>query len=119
QQVHLAVHDRGPGFCASWWDPDSDGAQPDGSDDAIPHGARYGLTLVRALAASCGGYVHPAGGKVIWAALPASNPAPPVIDLRSGEAHLHAGGRRHTDPALHVTTAGLVRHTVLVTGVRR
>lgn len=104
----VAVHDRGPAFDPVWWQAAGDKGRP----------ARFGLAVVRGLADRYGGFQHPSGGKVVWAALavpvapgPASPAAPGTIDLRDPAApHVREG-----TPDLRST----VRRTVLVNGARR
>ena len=94
----VAVHDRDPAFSDSWWDcPGEDG-------ESDPRGARYGLCIVRGTAAHVGGFGHPHGGKVVWAALPAGDERAGTIDLTTGAAVLGAGR--------HLTSAEAVRVTL-------
>ena len=67
-EVVVAVHDRDPGFEAGWWDRHDESGRP--------WGARYGLWLTRTLADRYGAFEHPAGGKVMWAALATGLRAP-------------------------------------------
>ena len=70
-KVIVAVHDEAGDMFPSWWRGEPLG---DGDDQPV---WGHGLTIVRALAETAGVSTDPAGGKVVWAALPAN---PPTAD---------------------------------------
>jgi anti-sigma regulatory factor (Ser/Thr protein kinase) len=77
EQVVVAVHDGAGDMFPSWWR-----GEPMEGDDQPVWG--HGLTIVRALADAAGVSTDPAGGKVVWAALPA---APSTSADRAARPH--------------------------------
>jgi anti-anti-sigma regulatory factor/anti-sigma regulatory factor (Ser/Thr protein kinase) len=100
-QVTVAVRDGKGGHFASWWRGEPDGDDdPDEALDVPVWG--HGLTIVRALAMSAGVQSDAAGGKVVWAVLPArpaadgAGPNRPVrwrLTVNSGRGGVHENSR--------------------------
>ena len=77
-RIIVAVHDEAGDMFPSWWR-----GEPLGDGDGQPVWG-HGLTIVRALAETAGVSTDPAGGKVVWAALPAN---PPGADAGAARPH--------------------------------